>query len=581
MKLKPQFREFEVKGVDEENRTIDLSFSSEDPYERYWGIEILDHSATSVDMKRLNNLAPLLFNHDRNVVAGVIENAVIDNKKGKATVRFSKNQKADEIFSDVVDGILTKVSVGYQILDMILESEKDGLETYRVTRWQPYEISIVSIPADDTVGVGRSTEDLKESIVNILNQKREGNSMNEDEKKALAKEAQTNERNRVREITAIARNHKQDALASAAIDDGTSVDAFRIMVLEKLGAAKPVDSKASQIPMSEKEVKGYSFAKALAAAVSGNWTGAENEKAASDKIAKMLGKDSRGFYVPHQVLSRAINTTSGSPIIATTDGGASFIDILRSKLLLAKLGGQVLSGLSGNVSIPKQTGSGTAYWILEDGTTTASDLTLSMLSLTPKTISAKTGYSRQMLLQGNPDVEALVMSDLAINIALGIDKAAFSGTGADGQPKGILTTTGIGAVTCTTASGGLTNDKVIDLETSVADANADAENMHYISGAVVTGKMKKKAIEAGQTDKILMQGEVNGYAHTRSNQVPASTLAFGDFSQVITGLWGGLDIMIDNITNADSGGIIIRAFQSVDIGVRYAEAFSASVDIDL
>ena len=590
MKLKPQFRDIEFKGFDEEKRTVELSFSSEDPYERWWGVEILDHTTTSVDMSRLNNSAPLLFNHNRNEVVGVVEFAKVEEKRGIALVRFGNSAKAKEVFSDVVDGIMKNVSVGYQIDEMKLESEKDGVETYRVTSWQPFEISIVSVPADNSVGVGRGAEDLKELDVKILNQKK-GETMTEEEKRAAKeaakremqtaqKEARAAEKQRVREIAAIAKKHKLDDEGQKAIEDDTTVDAFRALALEKLGTTKPVDTKANNI-LSETEVKGYSLGRAIKAALTGNWDEAQNEKAASDKVAKMLGKDSRGFFVPHQVLQRDITAaTSGTAIIDTTAGGASFIDILRNKLVIAKLGGQVLSGLSGNVAIPKQTGSATAYWIAEGATTTASDLALGLVEMTPKTVSAKTGYTRQMLLQGNPDIERLVMEDLAANIALAIDKAAISGTGASGQPKGILNTTGVNAVDCSTAAGGLTWAKAVEFETGVATGNADVDNMHYMAGAGVTGKLKITLKSSNGSEHLLEKGEVNGYDHVRTNQVAANTLLFGDFSQLITGLWGGLDIMIDQYSEADSGGVVIRAFQSVDIGVRYAEAFSASTNID-
>lgn len=579
MELKPQFRNLELKSFDEEKKTVSLSFSSEDPYERYWGVEILDHSSSSVNMERLNNSAPLLFNHNRDEVIGVVEFAKIEDKRGIAVVRFGNSEKAKEVFSDVVDGIMKNVSVGYQIDEMKLESEKDGVETYRVTGWQPFEISIVSIPADNTVGVGRSDE-APTGVVKILNKKKEV-IVTEEEKRALELKVQTNERNRVREIGAIGAKHSLVAMATKAIEDGSSADDFRAAVLEKLGGSKPVDTKTAGVPMSDNEVKGYSLTKAIAAAITGDWSQAQNEKAASDKVAKMMGKDSRGFYVPHQVLQRDLTTaTNGAPIVDTTSGGANFIEILRNKLVIAQLGGKVLSGLSGNVAIPKQTGTATAYWIAEGGDTTASELGLGLIELKPKTVSAKTAYTRQMLLQGNPEVESLVMSDLAANIALAIDKAAISGTGADGQPKGILNTTGVNAIDCSTAAGGLSWAKVVDFDTKIANSNADIDNMNFISGAGVSGKLKTTLKNENGSEYLLEKGEVNGYNHTRTNQVAADTLLFGDFSQMITGLWGGLDIMIDPYEKADSGGIVIRAFQSVDTAVKYAEAFSASSNID-
>jgi len=317
MKLKPQFREFEVKGVDKENRTVELSFSSEDPYERYWGVEILDHSTTSVDMERLNNSAPLLFNHDRDIVIGVVESAKIEAKRGVSVVRFGNSAKAQEIFSDVVDGIMKNVSVGYQIDEMKLESERDGMETYRVTKWQPFEISVVSIPADATVGIGRSDEELKLNQVTILNQKNKEIGMTPEEKRALeerqASELATakadmkkQEKMRVKEITAIGLKHDMGNEAAKAIDDDSSLDEFRALVLNNLQAKSKItqiDSKAGDI-MSANEIKQYSFGRALQAAITGDWTNAGLEREASNQVAKMLGKDSRGFFVPHQVLQR-------------------------------------------------------------------------------------------------------------------------------------------------------------------------------------------------------------------------------------------------------------------------------------
>jgi len=474
---------------------------------------------------------------------------------------------------------------------MKLESEKDGVDTYRVTKWQPFEISIVSIPADNTVGVGRNADDLKELEVKILNSKQgEDKKMPPKEEKtvdvsAVQAEARKAERHRVREISAIGSHFKKEKEAEKAIESGMSIDEFRAVILEELksnSTLKPIDTKTTDIGMSESEVKEYSFSRALVAAITGDWSKAGLEREASNAVAKMLGKDSRGFYVPHQVLQRdiATTTTGADSIIQTSTGGASFIEILRNRLVISKLGGQVLSGLSGNIAIPKQIGSATAYWIEEGADTTASDLALGLIQLTPKTVSAKSGYTRQMLLQGNPDIERLVMNDLAANIALAIDKAAISGTGTNGQPLGILNTTGIGAVDCSAAAGGLSWAKVVEFQTKMDIENIETDNLHYIAGAEVAGKLKTTQKESGTGRYLLEDNKVNGFSFHTTNQVGANTMILGDFSQLITGLWGGLDIMVDPYEKADSGGIVIRAFQSVDVGVRYAQAFSATTNID-
>ncbi len=582
MKLKPQFRNIEFREINEENRTIELSFSSEEPYERYWGVEILDHSATSVNMERLNNAAPLLFNHHRDVVIGVVEAARIENKRGIALVRFGNSEKAKEVFSDVVDGIMKNVSVGYQINEMELASKSDGVETYRVTNWQPFEISIVSVPADQSVGVGRSNE-LEEQEIKILKQKEEVRNMEDNKTVDLVQvqnQAKNDERSRVREISAIGAKHGLGDIATKAIEDGTTADQFRSMVLDTIGQKQTsINSRSGEIGLDEKEIQEYSFSKAMRAAITGDWSKAGFEKEASRAVEKLLGKDSRGFYMPHEVLKREMATT-GSNLVGTNHMGSNFIEILRNKLIISKLGGQVLTGLSGNVAIPKQTGSATAYWILEGADTTASDLTIGMLNLSPKTVSGATAYTRQMLLQSNPSIENLVMTDLAANIALAIDRAAISGTGLSGQPTGILNTNGINAVDCTTAKGGLNWANVVSFETKVAAGNADVNNMHYIAGAAVTGLLKTTEKSTGSAKYLLEDNEVNGYGFTRTNQVGANTMLFGDFSQIITALWGGLDIMIDPYTKAASGGTVIRAFQSLDIGLRYAQSFSASTNIN-
>lgn len=584
MKLKPQFRSFEFRDFDKEKRTVELTFSSEEPYERWWGIEILDHSLTSVNLERLNNGAPLLFNHNRDVVIGVVEYAKVENGKGHALVRFGNSEKAKEVFDDVVDGIMKNVSVGYQIKEMKLESEKDGVETYRVTSWEPFEISIVSVPADNTVGVGRLS-DLEEKEVRILNQRKE-NEMGEEQKtkvdvKEVEAKARAAERARVREISAIASKHGLISEANKAIEEGKSVDEFRAMVLDKIASKQTaIDSKSGDIGLSEKELKQYSFSRALKAAITGDWSKAGLELEASRAVEKLLGKSSRGFYMPHDVLKRDLTTTNTSNLVSTQYMPQSFIDILRNKLVISRLGGHVLTGLSGNVAIPKQTGTATAYWIIEGADTDESELTIGMLNLSPKTVSGATAYTRQMLLQSNPSIESLILSDLAANLALAIDKAAIDGSGANGEPTGILNTTGVNAVDCSSNAGGLSWNKVVEFETKVDASNADVENMHYIAGAAVAGTLKTTLKAANTAVYLLEKGEVNGYKFYRTNQVGPNTMLFGDFSQIITGLWGGLDIMIDPYTKAASGGTVIRAFQSLDIGLRYPQAFSATTNID-
>lgn len=167
MKVKKGYRSFNIdnREVNEENRTVTLSFSSELPVRRWFGREILDHSEGSYDFSRLNNAAAVLIDHYSDQV-GVVERAWVEDKKGYAEIRFSKSTRGQEVFQDIVDGIRKNVSFGYMINALDFEKEENEEKIYRSYDWTPYEVSIVSVPADASVGVGRSEDDEKEIEVN-------------------------------------------------------------------------------------------------------------------------------------------------------------------------------------------------------------------------------------------------------------------------------------------------------------------------------------------------------------------------------------------------------------------------------
>lgn len=160
-----------TKVIDEEKREVELSFSSETPYRRFWGVEILDHSEGAVDLTRLNDIGVLLFNHDTDKVIGRVVTASVENNRGTARVRFDEDEVSESIFKKVVSGTLRTVSVGYSVSEWEDVGEgktsKDGRFRGKVSiarKWTPFEISIVSVPADPTVGVGRSFENQEDCM---------------------------------------------------------------------------------------------------------------------------------------------------------------------------------------------------------------------------------------------------------------------------------------------------------------------------------------------------------------------------------------------------------------------------------
>lgn len=165
IKIKKSYRNLyiENKSIDEDLRTVTLSFSSEVPVRRWFGWEILDHDEKSVNLDRLNNAAAVMVDHWSDQI-GVVEKAWIEDRKAYATLRFSKSARGEEVFNDIKDGIRKNVSFGYIVNSLEFYKKEDEKEYYKSYDWTPYEISIVSVPADYTVGVGRGEPELETEI---------------------------------------------------------------------------------------------------------------------------------------------------------------------------------------------------------------------------------------------------------------------------------------------------------------------------------------------------------------------------------------------------------------------------------
>lgn len=590
----------ERQAIDEDARTATLAFASETPYERIWGIEILDVTATSMRQGRLRSGANLLVDHDWKDVVGVVESVEIGaDRVARAVVRFGKSARAEEVWQDVRDGIRRNVSVGYMVHKAQLVETKDGLETYRVTDWEPFEISLVSVPADATVGVGRSADDAGDAPA-AVEQAADAASDSEAQPQPFEEKAMTEkvevieQRNHAAEITKIAATIPGGAeLAMSAIQRGLTVEQFQREAIEKL-ASKPVPT--ADIGMDKKEVKRYSLMRALNALANPTDAGAQRaaafEREVSDAVAQKLGKQARGFLVPFEVQKRDLvvgTPTAGGNLVATDLLAGSFIEVLRNAMVLPGLGTQMLTGLVGNVAIPKQTGAATAYWVAESSAPTESQQTIGQVTMSPKTVGAYTEISRKLLLQSSIDVESMVQTDLAAVLGLAIQQAAISGTGTSNQPAGLLT-----LITPSVAGGtdgaAPTWAHIVELESNVAVANALVDNMAYLTNAKVRGKLKTTSKVSGQNGFVWESGDtpLNGYRAAVTNAVPSnltkgagtnlSAIIFGNFRDLVIGMWGGLDLMVDPYTGSTSGTVRVVALQDVDVAVRYTESFATMVD---
>jgi len=605
-------------AADDAKKTFELSFSSEEPYERWFGMEILGHKADEVDMGWIGSgNAPLLLQHNHDQQIGIIESAKLENGRGTAVVRFGRSALAQEIKQDVEDGIRKNVSVGYRVLEMKLVEEKENLDVYRVTKWAPFENSIVSMPADQSVGVGRSdvTDPKPKKKDNTmdkdtLSKKAVALGLNPDaslesildagarQAKAEAKAGHDTELKRQADIRAEADAHAAKIpgiadRAALAVRDNISLESFRREILDCYtdGTVR----MPSSADLSKKEIKdlaGYSFVKAIREKADGKLSGLEaemHEQALAESRAN--GTAVEGLGVPHSVLmSRDLTVTAeGTDVVAT--GLMGFIGLLRNKMVVQSLGARVLTGLTGNFQIPKMTAGGAAAWEGENDANAEVTQTLGQVAFSPKRVGLFTDISKQLIMQSTPDIEAMVREDLATSIALAMDYAAINGAGSGNVPEGILKTTGIGSVAGGTNGLAPTLDHIIDLETAVAVDNADLGALAYLVNTATRGKLKKTAVVSGQTAKVWAGGEspLNEYPTGVSNQVPStlvkgssgavcSAIIFGNWNDLVLCQWGGLDLVVDPYTQATSNLIRLVANTYADCGVRHAESFAAMAD---
>lgn len=682
---------------------IQLSFASEEPYERWWGIEILECTPQAVDFSRMNDGAALLVGHRDMVHVGTVERGsatVRGDRKLACQVRFASDEEAQRYRQRVDDGVLTKVSVGYLIQELVEENvneagartsrtvsderalavmhralkeergdraafyreldelagpmERGGsVSTFRVTRWQPFEVSLVSIPADPTVGVGRNADLPRATRVFSTHAGQAGRqpqekAMDETKEKPAApapvdvkvieNEARTAERQRAADIRALGSKLGASDLAEKAVTEGHSVDQFRAALIDKLatnGSSRLRPAESSELGLTESDLRKFSVCRLMLAvmdpldAEAQRAAGFELElsRAARDKSQKRdtyksaerangmtipvdvlrapaaaFGDDFAAAYaraVPQAIARRDLNVgtpTAGGNLVSTDLLSGSFIDLLRARSRVMQLGATVLDGLEGNLAIPRQTGGASTFWVTEGNPVSESELTLDQVALSPKTVGLFTDYTRRMLKQSSLSIEALVRADQALGIGSGMDIAALNGSGTGGQPTGILNASGTGSVAGGTNGAAPTWDHLVDLETSVANSNADFGRMAYLTNSRVRGRLRKtqkfsgtNGVEIWEDGRESGVGMVAGYDAYVSNNIPnnltkgtstgvCSAIIFANWLDLLIGMWGGLDYILDTSVLATSGGRRLVALQDCDIQLRRQVSFAVMKD---
>jgi HK97 family phage major capsid protein/HK97 family phage prohead protease len=601
------------RAIDEETRRVRIGVSSEEPVERDFGMEVIDHSRESMNLDFLNSgRAPLLLDHDMTKQIGVVETVEMDEdaRRLRAVVRFGRGDEASEVFDDVRDGIRQNISVGYRI-DGRVEREEDEDDIVRV-RTTPMEISIVSVPADQSslVGVGRSVSDPLQSSVKTeikMTDKTENQGIDLDAVKA---EAVRTARKNDSEILAIAAKHNKRDLGEAAIRDGLSVDQFRGTLLDAIGDDKPLDTPANVIDAPAKETRKYSLGRMVKAQATGDWREAGLEREINDEITRQVGRSAEGVYVPDSAwqqrgpLSTAATGGSGSEVVfddfvPTEHRGDMFIEALRARQVLGNLGTTYLSGLTGRIKMPKLATSANAAFVEEladvgDGAGTDGGVTLQ-----PRTMGAFVEMSRLLVMESVPAIEQIIRNDLLASAADRTEFYAINGSGSSGQPTGILNTSGINNLDISSGTDvdALTWADIIALVKLVEEDNGivNSAAAGFLSHPAVKAKLASTA-KVSSTDSVQILDapwtELYGQPIEFTSNVPttldpgdggndASALVYGDFSQLMIAQFGAPSILVDPYSNSKSGTIRMVLHAELDVGVRNAVSFAKTDEVSI
>jgi HK97 family phage major capsid protein len=588
---------------------LTFSFSSEAPVERWWGREVLMHDDGAMDLARMNDGGPWLWNHNRDVVLGVAEKAWLgDDRRLYVKTKWSPNttEKGTEEYKrrrDIEAGIVRNVSFAYEINDVREASNGD----MQVVGWNVLEVSSVSVPADQTVGLGRALDDTNTSTTPLTTQETNQASTPTLETKQTAERgadfpqdppsmeqatnvqevqsaARQSERERVAAIRAMCAQHQIGTdLADTLIDNESTLDQAREAVLNQIGRTRVEvqgrvhDDDSAALGLTDKEVRSFSFVRALNHLINPGDRAAREAAAFEIEVGKAAAekyqRSSNGIVIPNEVLRRDLvvgTSTAGGNLVSTDLLSGSFIDLLRNRMAMMQAGVTMLSGLQGNISLPRQSSAATAYWVGENSSPLESQQSIDQVNLTPKTVGAFVDYSRRLLLQASIDVESMIRADLAKIIALELDRAAIYGTGSTNQPLGLTNTTGIGTQTISTFG---TFAEYIGMETDVATANADAGSMRYIINAAARGALKSTSLSGTEARFVYENDEINGYPVIVSNQLGTNDCLFGDFSQFVVGMWSGLDLTVDPYAGSTAGTVRVIALQDVDFAVKQPGAF--------
>ncbi|WP_168382967.1 phage major capsid protein [Acinetobacter indicus] len=348
----------------------------------------------------------------------------------------------------------------------------------------------------------------------------------------------------------------------------------RVEYLRSLERSAPADHVGdSHNKDFEKLKRSVSVQNIIQAQIAGrSLSGAELEY--NKEAEKRSGKKAQGAFIPFDALeTRATNnTTTAAELVATNHRPQDYIGALRSSNIVRQMGVRTLTGLSGDVVIPKF-GSGLSLgWVGEEEAVPESNMSFDAITLTPKHTGGKTEMSRQLIQQSSPDIESLIREDLSYLVAQNIDEAILAGTGVK-DPLGIINT--IGVLTGTTPA---TWAEVLQLIQQIEDENIT--NLQWLATSALKTTLAGIEKSTGTGQYLYQNGQVGELPFKVSANMPAKTAILGDFSQVLLGVWSEIDILVNPYAEPaySRGGVQVRAMATCDVAVRHPKAFLVLTD---
>ncbi|EGB43382.1 caudovirus prohead protease [Escherichia coli H120] len=634
---------------------FEIAFSSEQPYQRqFWDEqnqemvvldEILVHTPEAVDLSRLNNNAPLLFNHNFDNHIGVVCNARIDaDNVGRALVKFSKHGTlANDIRNKVIEGTMEKISVGYDIKEYHIDYTKGQLI---VTKWAPFEISFVTVPADDSVGLNRSLNTItvnleakrdmtKEQIEEIKEEQesaqveetpveenkepeveetqerqveenkedenledgkdaehpesvdddsstvREAEEVKEEREAAPDEEEKTEEvaerseedELEIREIARELNIDDEELKRALAIKDMTP-EAFRTKTLNKIATAQ---RNNEQIKDSKME-KTFDLNNVIRSLVDGEALGANEAEfsAMAAGAAMQRGRAARGgsVFVPAAALRAAADGNTKATLTAVTDEKLlteSYVEMLLPQSVLGRLGVTVLSGLNAPIAVPKMTTSSVDAFgfVDENGAAPESKAEFANVKMAPKTFAGGNPISRQSL-KTVPNIATLITDHINKAVRIKLEQLILSDKDNTRGPKGLVKQLVDGGRV--TKKAAFSYKDFLKEIAALTDAGVPAQSIKFAMSGATAAELESTLKDNGVSGYIIENGKLAGYDVVTSGVIPADHIVLGDFSGIMIGEWGGLELDMDDTTYRAQSAIVPRIWVDLDFTVVQPEA---------